>query len=364
MANQTFHLLPPAAASTNIYHAPRSHPHALVWWISTPATKVTLSKETAGPSPRKPSLHPFSRLPLELRLMIWQYAIPNDRVIEIRSWGNPAIRRYAPIKYSVAPHRPPAILHVNQESRREALRNYRLIEVGVSTWLDYDSLTTYIPWTYHPANPSSDRKYTVRDIVTRLPADGSLPLDPTMPYSPQKIYIDYSRDTIYLGPDFNYERLKDFLATTGSYQELPGLQYLALDRKLWLYGRWDYLRSSLYSLCNRPIKEIYIVPDDQKHALEDKFYYRKHEIQLKDPEFKYIFRTFGQSELTKTCVENLGEWFGRLWKGEGREVPKVSWKSIRRAGCRVGEYRKGAWEVQRVLEDMSGWKTWMPDEGA
>ncbi|TVY19565.1 hypothetical protein LARI1_G003403 [Lachnellula arida] len=361
MANQTFHLLPPAA-STNLSYTPNPHPHAQVDWTSTPATKATLSKETGGPPPRKP----FSKLPLELRLMIWQYAIPNDRVMEVRSWGDPAIRRYAPIKYSVAPHRPPTILHVNQESRCEALRSYRLIEIRVSTWRDYDPSTTYIPWTYHPANPSSDRKYTVRDIVIRLPADGSLPLDPAMPYSPQKIYIDYSRDTIYLGPDFSRKRLEAFLTTTGSYQELPGLQYLALDRKLWLVSpdrRWDYLRPSLYSLRRRPLKEIYIVPDDQKHALEDRYYYRKHKIQLKDPEFDYTFTSLGQTELTKTCVENLTEWFGRLLKGEGRGVPKVGWKSVRRAGSRVGEYREGAWEVQRMLGDMSVWKTWVPNEG-
>jgi hypothetical protein len=185
-----------------------------------------------------------------------------------------------------------------------------------------------------------------------------------MPYAPQKIYIDFSCDIIYLGPEFYSSRLEDFLATTGACQELSGLQYLALDRKLWLCSsnrRWDALRSSLYSLRRRPIKEIYIVPDDEKHCLEDKYYYRKHRIGLTDPLLEYTFKPFEQTEPAKTCVENLGEWFGRFWK-EG--VPRVRWKSVRREGRKMGEWKEGAWEVQRMLGDMRIWKTWMPDDNA
>lgn len=48
----------------------------------------------------------------------------------------------------------------------------------------------------------------------------------------------------------------------------------------------------------------------------------------------------------------------------GRVAPKVGWKSVRRAGCRVGEYTEGAWKLQIMLGNMSVWKTWVPNEGA
>lgn len=59
------------------------------------------------------------------------------------------------------------------------------------------------------------------------------------------------------------------------------------------------------------------MPDDQKRALEVKYYYRKHKIQLKNAELDYSFTSLGQTELMKTCVGNLREWFVRLWKGGG-----------------------------------------------
>jgi hypothetical protein len=158
MANHTFGpLQQPLALTVNLFSI-NAYSHARVKWIPAPVTKSTLCHESRWAPTRNPTFHPFSRLPLELRLMIWRYAIPNDRVIEIRSWGN---FLHAPIKYSVAPHQTPAVLQVNQESRQEALRSYRLVEIGVSTWRDYDPSNTYIPWQYHAANPNSDPKYTV-----------------------------------------------------------------------------------------------------------------------------------------------------------------------------------------------------------
>lgn len=188
-----------------------------------------------------------------------------------------------------------------------------------------------------------------------------------MPYAPQKVYIDYNRDTIYLGPEFNSARLKDFLTAPGHFQELRDLQYLALDRKLWLGGpnaRWDSLRCALYSLRKRPVKEIYMVPDDEERCLEDRYYYRKHKIELRQPLQEYVFWAHGaaQDEPEKTVVDNLGEWFEVFWEGSGRVCPRVGWRSVRRDGRRMGDYRTGAWEVQRKVGDMEVWKSWVPPE--
>lgn len=51
MANQTFHLLPPAT-STNLYYTPHPHPSALVEWNPTPHSKAALSKEIGEPPQR------------------------------------------------------------------------------------------------------------------------------------------------------------------------------------------------------------------------------------------------------------------------------------------------------------------------
>lgn len=142
------------------------------------------------------------------------------------------------------------------------------------------------------------------------------------------------------------------------------MQNLALDRKLWIgsqQGRWEYLRNSLYSLRQRPLKVLYIVPDDELRYLNDKFYYKPHIISLLEPAIIYKFRPEGQTEFAKTVVENLGEWFERLWEDSGREVPEVMVKSVRREGRRMnGDFREGTWEVQRILGDMRVWKNWVP----
>ena len=192
-----------------------------------------------------------------------------------------------------------------------------------------------------------------------------------MPYSPQKVYIDFTRDIIYLGPEFKPALLQSFLTASGPYQELRDLQCLALDRKLMLGGpnaRWDSLRTALYSLRHRPLKEIYIVPDDEERYLEDRYYYRKHKISLREPGQEYAFWAHGaaEDEPEKTVVENLGEWFEEFWKENGceREVPRVGWRSVRRDGRRMGDYKTGAWEVQRKVGDMRVWKSWVPPEDA
>jgi hypothetical protein len=326
------------------------HTYAIVTWSQIPPER----KPCRLPfNSQRQVFHLFPRLPIELRLRIWTFASPG-RVIELRSWGDTANNPYVPIKYSVAKHTFPIILHINRESRREGLRFYQCVEVGISTTI-LDPSRRYLPWRYHPQNPNS-----------MLPFSGARYYAPlAFPYPAQKIYVDFSQDIIYLGPEFNQQHLQNFLTATGPGLELADLQYLALDRKHWVNGAIEhrgtgfaYLRAALFSLSRRPLKELYIVPDDEPNHLADQYYYRQHEITLETPPYEYRFRPEGQTEHAKKVVENLEEWTKRLWVG--REAPKVRIRSLRRQGKRMTCYKGGIWEVQRLLGDMGAWKTWVP----
>ena len=199
---------------------------------------------------------------------------------------------------------------------------------------------------------------------------------------------------MYLGPDLQAHHLHDFLTSTGDGHELSGVQRIALSHKLWQCSRneqWDELRAALYSLKTRPVREVIIVPDDQIGALKDRWYYRRHEIKLLEPEYTYHFRPNG-GEKARTIVENLQEWFGRLWNkkvdkddevekaddesvtvsGEEEpeqqqaaaleQVPLVLVKSIQRNGRVMEHFQDGLWGIQKAMGDMRYWKTWNPPE--
>lgn len=137
------------------------------------------------------------------------------------------------------------------------------------------------------------------------------------------------------------------------------------------------------------------MPDDDRGALIDRWYYGKHTITLMDPEWTYKFRP-NNGELARNFTDNLEEWFARLWKrterassytecsttsdGQDDEVsvgtlanedeedvvekdripPEVSVKSIRRNGRRMAGFVDGLWEIQEAIGDMRVWKTWTP----
>lgn len=348
---------------------------ARVSWTPISPPPASLSSRPI-PRPRNQAFHPFPLLPPELRLRIWSFALPR-RVIELRSWGS---GRYCPIRFSVTPHRLPVLFRICRESRTEALRLYKLVHVGVSAAQLKDT-RKYVDWKYHPTNPQANPEFTV----------GTAPLPYAIPYPPVKVYLNWENDVVYLGPEFHAHHLHSFLTGTGDGHELSGVQHIALSHNLWQCsrnGRWDELRHALYSLKTRPVKEVIVVPDDEIGALEDRWYYRRHEIKLLEPEYTYHFRPSG-GEKASTVVENLQEWFARLWDNdrkkanendeteddnesvtvggdeeaekEGTEhIPTVCVKSIRRNGRPMANFRDGLWGIQEAMGDMRFWKTWNP----
>ncbi|KAF3770074.1 hypothetical protein M406DRAFT_66519 [Cryphonectria parasitica EP155] len=84
------------------------------------------------------TFHPFPRLPPELRWKIWAYNLPDPRIVSIRCGSDPTSPQEtsspssscssssSPLPGCSSPALIPANLHTCHESRREALRRYRL----------------------------------------------------------------------------------------------------------------------------------------------------------------------------------------------------------------------------------------------
>ncbi|KAE9374350.1 hypothetical protein N431DRAFT_455124 [Stipitochalara longipes BDJ] len=69
----------------------------------------------------RPNFHSFPRLPLELRLMIWQRALPGPRGIwTFAKTQDHPVQAYFP--------KPPIMSSINRESRLETLKHYHIFE--------------------------------------------------------------------------------------------------------------------------------------------------------------------------------------------------------------------------------------------
>lgn len=104
----------------------------------------------------------FPRLPPELRLMVWKLVAQQPRVVEIRkvhrqwtgnsykAWPAEALK-YNSKYFQAFNNTPPAILHVNQESRKEALGHYKLGAIGeyeYQTYFNPDCDVMYCAFDY------------------------------------------------------------------------------------------------------------------------------------------------------------------------------------------------------------------------
>jgi hypothetical protein len=97
-----------------------------------------------------PQFHKFADLPTELRLMVWQLALPRKRVLTLREKVVNIISVFHvqfplscyPAVYSIFP-----LLHTCAEARTEALRYYKPTTFG-KEWNSIDNARTYVDATF------------------------------------------------------------------------------------------------------------------------------------------------------------------------------------------------------------------------
>jgi hypothetical protein len=126
---------------------------------SVPTTKDLLQSMPASASEieslakdfLEPQFNLFPMVPLELRLKIWKMALPGPRIVEVYldPPENPVTQEYDIYIRVNTP--PPAVMHVNFESRQVALEKYWLLlgNKGIKhcfAQIDPAEDTIFIPW--------------------------------------------------------------------------------------------------------------------------------------------------------------------------------------------------------------------------
>jgi hypothetical protein len=150
------------------------------------------------------TFHAFPNLPAELQNMIWRYSLPGPRVIRAAYIEG---EDYAKGSFVFRDACPPAVLHVCQNSRREALIFYQSLSESVSTnsVFEYDS-------EFECEATDDDQSQDSRSRIQR----------------PRSIYFDPTLDTIYLmGPYFQKGPL--YLDFTRGFPDLKKIQSLAME---------------------------------------------------------------------------------------------------------------------------------------
>jgi 2EXR family len=111
-----------------------------------------------------PQFHPFPRLPGELRLKIWYFALCTHRVVSISCRKSPFHRRTPEIPREVESFSSstpvPALLHANRESRHEALAFYTAAFVTPRSQI-------YISFPHDSVSLSDNILVNVPDVARR-----------------------------------------------------------------------------------------------------------------------------------------------------------------------------------------------------
>jgi hypothetical protein len=84
---------------------------------------------------------PFSRLPEELRVIIWEFAMPRPNLIEVTGYGHR-------VPYASATRSNPGILFANKESRKVALKNHTMAfrsRLREGIYFNFASDALYLP---------------------------------------------------------------------------------------------------------------------------------------------------------------------------------------------------------------------------
>lgn len=206
-----------AVLASKLYSWPRSQYYQLLDAFQSTMEQTMSSLLSPARGPQK--FHKFSELPPELRIKIWQDAMPAARTVVVQSPF--ARRREEPAPTSLDGALPlqdsaetwrsntqiPALLHVNAEARHEALKRYQL----------------------------------------SLAAGEHAP----------RIYVDFSRDTIFFGQS---ELKPECSSLWGTTKDLVKVQRLAVVPE----GAWRVLRWGQGDL-NSLEKIIFVHDTDKVH---------------------------------------------------------------------------------------------------
>ncbi|CZT05479.1 uncharacterized protein RAG0_11548 [Rhynchosporium agropyri] len=92
-------------------------------------TSLEANSSFSGPDPASKQFAFFPKLPAELRLMIWELALPGERIVRIQEFveSSPHDRILQAYQCIGSKARVPTLLHVCHESRTLALKHYTII---------------------------------------------------------------------------------------------------------------------------------------------------------------------------------------------------------------------------------------------
>ncbi|KAL7625351.1 hypothetical protein AAE478_004567 [Parahypoxylon ruwenzoriense] len=218
-----------------LYHWQRSQYYQILNIIDSKMERTLLSR-LPYKKPKPTTFTKFNELPPELRIKIWQHAMPEARTVVVKSPYAKQGQTPRSLEAALSEHQDqeetwysttqiPALLHVNAEARHEALRHYRL-SFGVGS-----------------AQP--------------------------------QIYVDFDRDTIFFG---NSELKVECSPLWASTRDLDRVQRLAVVPE----GAWRVLRFKKVDL--NSLQKMIFVHDTENLELGPLPQLEEDEPQEIDPE--------------------------------------------------------------------------------
>jgi hypothetical protein len=220
--------------------------------------------------------------------MIWNEAMPGERILEAyckQARGNANnVMHYKPAKIIIK-NPPPALLHVNQESRAEALKRYTLrLDTEYSEglgWIDPSQDVVYFPWV-----GSTARNYGL--------FDGSIKMKEGILSHVYQLAIDL--DALGVLDDPNSENYAAYLRTLSEFCNLE-----------------DFIIILHRSTC----KEGWALPDS--------------ELSLRPPKWDFFSERNRNDEERADKIEATFQKVNDTF-GPGYQAPEIYFSSIKRDG--------------------------------
>lgn len=124
----------------------------------SPAPPPAPKKKAYHPNDER-TFHPFPRMPAELRAKVWEYATKPRVVVVAYNPSTGMVDSDTPV---------PPVLHVNQESRYEALRKYKKLFAPKTNPDCYTLYRPHFDTLYFPRHREMGYDDTLRDFATYM----------------------------------------------------------------------------------------------------------------------------------------------------------------------------------------------------